>query len=685
MILQIIAYAVGVAAALCVVGLCLERLAALQGLPRRAAWIVALLLSVLLPAAMIQRGEPAGVTLSVPAPTMQPEHSTSSAPLAKSIAENVLGAPPSGIQQAARPHAEWHLPQLSDRELLLAWAIASALSGLYLVGAHLRLHRRIAGWQRTTLLDHPVLVSETMGPALVGVFRPRVVVPRWVLDEPATTQSLILEHERQHITARDPLLIRAGVVLLAVLPWNLPLWWQWRRMRQAIEMDCDARVLRTGAEPQVYGEVLLALTGRATRMPAGVVAMSEPVSALERRIQSLLPDPVRHAALQVSGIVSLLIVGVGVAFAMDAPAIPARAARHAMSAQPAAVAAQPAPSPRVTIEATPAVVQPRAQVLAAAAAAPAAPTTRPADSAPPAPAALSPRDLALRATALRYPELTQFRWDKFRSAPGSFHSISILMRADGTLLRSSIGVRSPEDPATHGSGAMAGVVNLVINNRLNGIRLDEIQPPPQPAFDAVNEGPQTAKIPKGQPLADVGRALENIVVEWFVVSADYDESRDITHVRDAVRARHADLLRPYVVRDEPGRLEVGVNPDVSVLTVFMTESGQIALAVVESMRREVAQSMNPQPLVTTSVAASTLVPPPVAAEAFKVLGLDAEQIGQTGLVWVEAGSTVIDPGPDRGREFIANTVAALDGIPPPAVIVRYAWPRRPGEPVGGRR
>ncbi len=80
----------------------------------------------------------------------------------------------------------------------------------------------------------------------------------------------------------------AGLFVIAAVPWNLPLWWQWRRMRQAVEMDCDARVLRTGADANAYAKVLLAVTRRTTAA-RWCPCMSEPVAALERRIECLVP------------------------------------------------------------------------------------------------------------------------------------------------------------------------------------------------------------------------------------------------------------------------------------------------------------------------------------------------------------------------------------------------------------
>jgi len=167
------------------------------------------------------------------------------------------------------------------------------------------------------------MVSETTGPALLGVFRPKIVVPRWFLDEPAEKQALILEHEEQHMAAHDPLLFRTSLLITVALPWNLPLWWQLRRLRQAIELDCDARVMRGGAEPVAYGEVLLEVTRRAGDVPFGAVAMGEPVSALELRVRSLVPDPRRRSVWRAVVAILLGMGGVAAAASLEVPQIPA--------------------------------------------------------------------------------------------------------------------------------------------------------------------------------------------------------------------------------------------------------------------------------------------------------------------------------------------------------------------------
>ncbi len=355
MMLHVFGYAIGVASVLSVVGICAERFARLQRLPRRTAWAAAMLLSVLLPAGMILLARPADIR-NVPA-TAADQYVPYINPEPAEFAESPAAQLPA--QALPAPRSTWKLPRPSDSLLITVWMATSSVLALYLLGANLLLRRRMKGWHNATVQDHQVLVSEVTGPALLGAFSPRIVVPRWLLLQPHGTQALILQHEQQHVLARDALLIRAGLVAIVAVPWNLPLWWQWHRMRQAIELDCDARVLGAGAEVNAYAEVLLAITQRSTRIPAGALAMSEPVHALERRIANMLPDAVRYAKLQAIAVLLLAAAGAGAALALEAPALPGRAGAAPRAAPqgvstPAPRALEPAPAVQTQALAQPA-------------------------------------------------------------------------------------------------------------------------------------------------------------------------------------------------------------------------------------------------------------------------------------------------------------------------------------------
>src|SRR5947199_2497489 len=100
----------------------------------------------------------------------------------------------------------------------------------------------------------------------------------------------MLSHEDEHVLAHDPWLRAAGAALLVLAPWNPALWWQVRRLRLAVEMDCDARVLARAGDTPEYAELLLRVGQRRARLPLGAPALGEPVSVLGRRIRLLATD-----------------------------------------------------------------------------------------------------------------------------------------------------------------------------------------------------------------------------------------------------------------------------------------------------------------------------------------------------------------------------------------------------------
>lgn len=176
-----------------------------------------------------------------------------------------------------------------DLWLALAWAGASlVLLGLLATGVVWTLRRR-RGWRPVTLDGVPVLVSRDVGPAVVGLRRPVVVVPEWVLERPAEERRLVLAHELEHLRARDPSLMAAAYALAALAPWNVPLWWAFARFRDAVETDCDARVLaRERGAARRYVELLLESSTRIRgRVPVGA-GFGERRSSLERRVRAML-------------------------------------------------------------------------------------------------------------------------------------------------------------------------------------------------------------------------------------------------------------------------------------------------------------------------------------------------------------------------------------------------------------
>ena len=200
------------------------------------------------------------------------------------------------------------------------WIFSSALLAAGLAIAWLRMNRRAASWTRRTLDGTNVLVSADVGPAVIGLWRPQIVVPEWLLSADQQVRRLALAHESQHVQARDPLLLFAATMAVVLMPWNLPLWWQWRRLRFAIEVDCDTRVLASGRIADVeYAEALLNVAERSSEVPLAAAAMCESASTLEKRIHLFLLD---RTTWQRAVALVLLVGGIGVAAAaaqIDAP------------------------------------------------------------------------------------------------------------------------------------------------------------------------------------------------------------------------------------------------------------------------------------------------------------------------------------------------------------------------------
>ena len=116
------------------------------------------------------------------------------------------------------------------------------------------------------------------------------MVPNWVLDLDESEQRLVVLHEGEHARAGDLRLLVSGLTAAVLLPWNPAVWWQVRRLRLAVEADCDSRVLRHGTSALSYGAFLMDICGRAQRPRAAALALSERRSPLSRRIEMMVPE-----------------------------------------------------------------------------------------------------------------------------------------------------------------------------------------------------------------------------------------------------------------------------------------------------------------------------------------------------------------------------------------------------------
>jgi hypothetical protein len=161
------------------------------------------------------------------------------------------------------------------------------------------------------------------------------------------------------------------------MPWNVALWWQLSRLRLAIELDCDARVIaRRNHDALVYTRLLLSVGERVRSARHPVLAMSRSRSALAKRFDALL----RRDVIEPRRAVGLVVLAMGmlasVAF-VPSPSVSGivNLIRPVPRAEPVVVAplrAEPAniasaspavPSPSTIVQRTPRATSPRRRTL----------------------------------------------------------------------------------------------------------------------------------------------------------------------------------------------------------------------------------------------------------------------------------------------------------------------------------
>jgi hypothetical protein len=171
-------------------------------------------------------------------------------------------------------------------------------------------------WPAAELHGRRVRIAPSVGPAVVGVVNPEIVVPQWLLRRTDEEQSVVVAHESEHLCGRDHLLLGGATLAVALVPWHPAVWWMLSRLRLAIELDCDARVLRRGVPARRYGAVLIDLAGQCSGFQVGATALADEASHLERRLLAMKPTRSNHVHLRAA--VLFVCAGVSLLAACEA-------------------------------------------------------------------------------------------------------------------------------------------------------------------------------------------------------------------------------------------------------------------------------------------------------------------------------------------------------------------------------
>src|SRR6185312_9117745 len=175
-----------------------------------------------------------------------------------------------------------------DRWLAAAWIVASIAEIAMLLAVHQLFRTARRACPVSTRDDTRVRLAPHTGPAVLGLAAAEIVVSAWFVGRSRAEQHVALDHEREHVRTRDPLVLAAGFGAAALMPWNPAVWWMLARLRLAVELDCDARVLRRGVTARSYGALLIDLAGRSAA-GARIPVLGLTLTHLERRLIAMTP------------------------------------------------------------------------------------------------------------------------------------------------------------------------------------------------------------------------------------------------------------------------------------------------------------------------------------------------------------------------------------------------------------
>jgi beta-lactamase regulating signal transducer with metallopeptidase domain len=292
----------------------IARVATYFGLARRFVWTGAMIIA-------------ASAPLFLPARALSIPWRGSSRALSSPVATPTGSLGALARDGSATTHAaiDWNaLIRRADPWIAATWALWSCVLLVSLARAVAQLHRRRRTWEPVDTEIGRVFVAKDDGPAVVGWLAPQIVLPAWAIAEDASTRTLMLRHEREHLQAGDTRLLLLAEIIRRALPWNAAMWWMADRLRLAVEMDCDARVVHASNDAHAYGVMLLAVSERlGCELP---FATSPLVSRgdLEQRLQVLGAERRRHPIVASIPYIAVALVVLVTAAWTPRPGFPAR-------------------------------------------------------------------------------------------------------------------------------------------------------------------------------------------------------------------------------------------------------------------------------------------------------------------------------------------------------------------------
>lgn len=297
---------------------------ALQGrVATRHLWSIAMLAAVILPPViLVQNARVSARPVPTPARTVLVDVVQFGHVAGAAMGARRRGTPLHSVRDEYHRVAA-RASRISAREIVALWALVSLGLVSWIVIGVVHWHRARRDWEEMELDGVRVHLSAETGPAVLGVLSQRIVLPAWVQALAPEYRQLMLAHECEHIAARDPQRLALALGALVLMPWNPALWWCAARMRRAIELDCDARVLRRHPAPRAYGYLLLQVAARGTNagpLAVPLVNLLRLPSELELRLRAMTRPRTIAGRTALAG-VACAIGAVCAAFTAPVPSI----------------------------------------------------------------------------------------------------------------------------------------------------------------------------------------------------------------------------------------------------------------------------------------------------------------------------------------------------------------------------
>jgi beta-lactamase regulating signal transducer with metallopeptidase domain len=141
-----------------------------------------------------------------------------------------------------------------------------------------------------------IVTVEPFGPAVVGLFRPALIVPQSICQQLKPAQlRLVVAHELIHLRRGDQWVSLVQFMAQTLWWFNPLVWWTNRELNRIREQCCDEEVVaRLCCEPAHYAQTLLDILRLAPRLRA--VAFTSGVTArqvTEQRLEHIMSDASR--------------------------------------------------------------------------------------------------------------------------------------------------------------------------------------------------------------------------------------------------------------------------------------------------------------------------------------------------------------------------------------------------------